>query len=90
MTISNARFSRATRSVVALAVGVIVVMAAVALSSSESQDPEVPSECATIDGVIDALYDVVSGPAGTRWWIVNLYWAGETAATVIPERYLSR
>ena len=25
---------------------------------------------------------------GTRWWIVNIYWQHETAADLIPEKYL--
>jgi hypothetical protein len=27
---------------------------------------------------------------GTRWWIVNVYWTGETPDNPIPERYLSK
>jgi hypothetical protein len=27
---------------------------------------------------------------GTRWWVVDVYWAGETPETPIPGRYLTR
>jgi hypothetical protein len=27
---------------------------------------------------------------GTRWWVVDVYWTGETPETPIPERYLSK
>lgn len=27
---------------------------------------------------------------GTRWWIVDVYWTGETPENPIPERYLSK
>jgi len=27
---------------------------------------------------------------GTRWWIVDVYWTGETPDNTIPERYLSK
>jgi hypothetical protein len=27
---------------------------------------------------------------GTRWWVVDVYWAGETPETPIPERYLTK
>ena len=27
---------------------------------------------------------------GTRWWIVDVYWTGETPENTIPERYLSK
>ena len=27
---------------------------------------------------------------GSRWWIVDVYWTGETPENVIPERYLSK
>jgi hypothetical protein len=27
---------------------------------------------------------------GARWWVVDVYWTGETPATPIPERYLSK
>lgn len=27
---------------------------------------------------------------GSRWWIVDVYWSGETPENAIPERYLSK
>ena len=27
---------------------------------------------------------------GTRWWIVDVYWTGETAENPIPEKYLTK
>jgi hypothetical protein len=27
---------------------------------------------------------------GSRWWVVDVYWTGETAENPIPERYLSK
>lgn len=27
---------------------------------------------------------------GTRWWVIDVYWTGETPDTPIPERYLSK
>ena len=27
---------------------------------------------------------------GTRWWVVDVYWTGETPENPIPERYLSK
>ena len=27
---------------------------------------------------------------GSRWWIVDVYWTGETPDNPIPERYLSK
>ena len=27
---------------------------------------------------------------GTRWWVVTIFWEGETPATPIPDRYLTR
>jgi hypothetical protein len=27
---------------------------------------------------------------GSRWWVVNVYWTGETPENPIPERYLSK
>lgn len=27
---------------------------------------------------------------GSRWWVVNIFWQGETPANVIPDKYLPR
>jgi hypothetical protein len=60
--------------------------------------PARPGDVATIDGMIQAFYDVISGPGGvnsielfwdgTCWWIAGAIWDGERPDNPIPAALL--
>jgi hypothetical protein len=58
---------RAHRSII-LGLVVAIAMLFVSPGSHAKETDGKPGELEAIDGVMDALYDVVSGPAGTRDW----------------------
>jgi hypothetical protein len=64
--------------------------------------PASPADVASLDAIMTAVYDVISGPAGQlrnsfqllkdgdRWWIVTIYWDSERPDNPIPPEYLPR
>ncbi|MBN1446561.1 MAG: hypothetical protein JXA28_01420 [Bacteroidetes bacterium] len=51
------------------------------------------SDGASIDAIVTALYESVSGRAGeekdwSRWWIVSVLWDEERQSSPIPPEYL--
>lgn len=52
-----------------------------------------PADVASVDAIVHAVYEVISGDAGEardweRWWVLTIFWQHEGDAGPIPDRYL--
>lgn len=69
----------------ALALGLLLSLAPLAVAQEEIPEAD-PADVASIDAIIAALYDVISGPPGARDWdrFRSLFARGATLAPTVP------